>query len=284
VHNKRITIASSIVPAFGLNWTALRGKNSAFAVAHFYHAPPPLMGRYKRSRFRVMFKHKEALLLDMNSTFMFGEDRFGATEDYSKYYRSIGGNLPDDLVNDIIGNAYNYLADKYPSEEYMHCFPSLETAIEASSEINIPFWEKGKIVKTFAYHEHGHIPQSYVQALVALKNDFTLALVIDIWAPKKMWINTFEHHEIWRLFSAYSFSSDHGMVKPSPKPFEMVVSDLGLTKNKCLVIGDSVRRDLGGALNASIDCVLVGGSKSDLAVGEFPTLLDFQKNVSSSIS
>ena len=38
-----------------------------------------------------MFKGKEAILLDMNSTFMFGEDRFGEVEDYSEYYRSIGG-------------------------------------------------------------------------------------------------------------------------------------------------------------------------------------------------
>lgn len=231
-----------------------------------------------------MFEGKEAILLDMNSTFMFGEDRFGQAEDYSEYYRSIGGNLPNDVVNGIISNAYDYLVDKYPSEDYRHCFPSLETAIEESSEMNIPPKEKGKIIQTFSYHEHGHIPQSYVKALVALKKRFKLALVIDIWAPKQMWVDTFEQLEIWRLFSAYSFSSDHGMVKPSSKPFEMVVNKLGLPKKKCLVVGDSVRRDLGGSLKASIDCVLVGGAKSDLAVGEFRTLLELQENLSSSIS
>jgi len=117
-----------------------------------------------------------------------------------------------------------------------------------------------------------------------LKRRFKLALVIDIWAPKQMWVDTFERLGIWTLFSAYSFSSDHGMVKPSPMPFEMVVNKLGLPKNKCLVVGDSVRRDLGGSLKASIDCVLVGGEQSNLAVGEFHTLLEFQENVSSSIS
>lgn len=228
-----------------------------------------------------MFKNKEALLLDMNSTFMFGEDRFGKDEDYSEYYRSIGGNLPDNVVNDVIRAAYEYLDVKYPSEKYRHCFPSLETAIEVSSEIDIPLIEKHKIIETFSYHEHGYIPQLYVQALRELKEHFTLALVIDIWAPKKMWVHTFESLGIWELFSAYSFSSDHGMVKPSPRPFEMVVNTLGLPKEKCLVIGDSVRRDLGGSLEASIDCVLVGGAKSDLAVAEFATLLDFQENVQS---
>lgn len=32
-----------------------------------------------------------ALLLDMNGTFMFGEDRFGAGEDFHATYRSVGG-------------------------------------------------------------------------------------------------------------------------------------------------------------------------------------------------
>lgn len=228
-----------------------------------------------------MFEYKEALLLDMNSTFMFGEDRFGEDEDYSEYYRSIGGNLPDKVVNDVIRGAYESLDVKYPSEEYRHCFPSLETAIEVSAVIDIPMIEKAKIIETFSYHEHGHIPQLYVQALRVLKENFTLALVIDIWSPKEMWVQSFKKLGIWGLFSARSFSSDHGMVKPSPKPFEMVVNELGLPKEKCLVIGDSIRRDLGGSLEASIDCVLVGGAKIDLAVGEFSTLLEFKENVQS---
>jgi len=228
-----------------------------------------------------MFEGKEALLLDMNSTFMFGEDRFGVDEDFSEYYRSIGGTLPDDVVNEVIRNSYDYLDEKYPTEEYRRCFPSLDSAIESSSGLDISKSEKDKIIKTFSFHEHGNISQIYVNALKVLKEKFTLALVIDIWAPKTMWVQTFKSLGIWELFSAHSFSSDHGMVKPSPKPFEMVVSELGLSKEKCLVIGDSVRRDLGGAQAASIDCILVGGAKSDLAVGLYSSLLEFQENVQS---
>lgn len=40
-----------------------------------------------------MFENKKALLLDMNSTFMFGEDNFGKDEDFSIYYKKIGGQL-----------------------------------------------------------------------------------------------------------------------------------------------------------------------------------------------
>ena len=228
-----------------------------------------------------MIEGKEALLLDMNSTFMFGEDRFGLDENFSEYYKSIGGNLPDDVVNRIIRSSYDYLDEKYPTEKYRHSFPSLEFAINESTDINLPKSEIDKIIETFSFHEQGEVPKAYVNALRKLDEKFTLALVIDIWAPKAMWVQTFKNLGIWGLFSAYSFSSDHGMVKPSPKPFEKVVRELGLPKEKCLVIGDSIRRDLGGSQAASLDCVLVGGAKSDLAVGMFSNLLEFQNNVQS---
>ncbi|MET0122427.1 MAG: HAD family hydrolase [Candidatus Thiodiazotropha sp. 6PLUC9] len=226
-----------------------------------------------------MIEGKEALLLDMNSTFMFGEDRFGPDEDFSEYYRSIGGKLADNVVNRVIRKTYAYLDEKYPSVEYRDRFPSLEFAIEVSAGVDISISEKEILIKTFSFHEHGEIPQNYVTALRALKEKFTLALVIDIWAPKAMWVQTFRSLGLWELFSAHSFSSDHGIVKPSPRPFEMVVRELGLPKKKCLVIGDSIRRDLAGSQAASLDCVLVGGAESDLAFGSYSNLLEFQKNV-----
>ena len=229
-----------------------------------------------------MLEWKEALLLDMNSTFMFGEDRFGSDEDFSKYYRSIGGELSNNYVNELIRYSYDYLDKKYPTEKYRHCFPSLEEAIVKCSSIDISESEIEKIIETFSFHEHGEISESYVTALRALKERFTLTLVIDIWAPKSMWVNTFKALGIWELISAHSFSSDHGMVKPSPKPFEMVVTRLGIPKERCLVVGDSIRRDLGGAQAAGIDCILVGDAKSELAVGSYPTLIAFQKQVQSS--
>jgi FMN phosphatase YigB (HAD superfamily) len=226
-----------------------------------------------------MFEDKVALLLDMNSTFMFGEDRFGEEEDFAEYYRSIGGGLSSDHVNSLVREVFDYLAAKYPTEEYRHQFPSISKALDACTDGNLPEAEKAKIVSTFSFHEHGEIPEQYVTSLKRLRERFRLSLVIDIWAPKERWVNTFKKLEIWELFSAYSFSSDHGMVKPSPKPFEMVVDQLQLSKEQCLVIGDSPRRDLGGAQAAGLDCVLVGGAESSQAVGLFATLLDFQQAV-----
>lgn len=225
-----------------------------------------------------MFETKEALLLDMNSTFMFQEDRFGVGENYSEYYRSIGGSLPDKEINEIIQGIFEHLSELYPQKEYRNCFPSLEAAIEAIG-LKISDKERENIITTFSFHEHGEVTEEYVQALKSLKQRFTLALVVDIWSPKDRWVRSFKELGIWHLFTAYSFSSDHGIVKPSPKPFEMVVDTLGLPKDRCLVVGDSVGRDLGGALGASLDCVLVGGATSKQSAGEFSNLLNFQRQV-----
>lgn len=226
-----------------------------------------------------MFKNKTTLLLDMNSTFMFGEDSFDDKQDYSIYYKEINGQLPDIVINKIIDDILIYLGDRYPDEKYRHCFPSIADAIRSVVDFKISNDEIDKVVSTFSYHEHGYIPDEYVEILFKLQSQFTLAVVIDIWSPKERWLNTFKELGIADLFSASSFSSDHGMVKPSPKPFELVVNKLGITKDQCLVVGDSIRRDLGGANLAGIDCILVGGGKDKSALGSYSSLLEFYDTV-----
>jgi HAD superfamily hydrolase (TIGR01549 family) len=221
-----------------------------------------------------VFAGKKALLLDMNSTFMFGEDRFGESEDFAFYYAKIGGSLPATEIDKIIRAAYEYLSVRYPDEKYRHSFPSLEFALRQVADKTLERHELDTIIDTFAYHELGHIPHEYAAALHTLHQHFMLAAVIDIWSPKKPWLNTFEQAGIADLFSAASFSSDHGMVKPSPKPFELVLDQLGLCGRQAMVIGDSPRRDLGGAKNAGIDCVLVGGAAHPDALASFGNLLE----------
>ena len=222
-----------------------------------------------------MFDGKRALLLDMNGTFMFGEDRFGPTEDFSRHYLSIGGTLPEREINRIIRGAYEYLEVRYPDEGYRHSFPSLESAVLEVAQIALGRRELERIIQTFAFHELGVIPNEYVLALHELGRRFTLAAVVDIWAPKGPWLAAFERAGISALFSAASFSSDHGVVKPSRKPFLRVLNQLGISGSQALVIGDSVRRDLGGAKRAGIDCILVGRAEHSDALMSFDNLLAF---------
>ena len=220
-----------------------------------------------------MFTGKKALLLDMNSTFMFGEDRFGDSEDFSVHYYKIGGSLPRHKVNQIVRAAYQYLDIRYPDENYRHRFPSLESAILEVGGKTLERCELEKIIETFAFHELGYIPNEYAAALHKLRQRFTLAAVIDIWSPKKAWLREFERTGISGLFSATSFSSEHGMVKPSPKPYELVLSQLRICASEAVVVGDSPRRDLGGAKSAGIACILVGGATHPDALKSFDSLL-----------
>ena len=211
----------------------------------------------------------------MNGTFMFDEDRFGNEEDFSIYYRSIGGLLNSDKINRLIRNVYGYLDERYPAEEFRHDFPSLKSAIDDVSSNELPASDTNKIIATFAFHERGKIPVEYISALHSLAKRFTLAVVIDIWSPKDTWLEEFEKAGISELFSAMSFSSDLGMVKPSPRPFELVLNTLGLGCSDAVVIGDSIRRDLGGAMAAGIDCILVGGATHNQALASYRDLLEF---------
>ncbi|MEW8507423.1 MAG: HAD family hydrolase [Candidatus Thiodiazotropha sp.] len=222
-----------------------------------------------------MLTRKKAILLDMNNTFMFGEDRFGESEDFSTHYFKIGGKRPGNEINSIVRSVYNYLDTRYPDVNYRHDFPSLEQAIHEIVDEPLSKDEIGRIVDTFAYHELGFIPAEYAEALHKLRHSFLLAAVIDIWAPKTAWLREFEHAGIQGLFSAISFSSDHGIVKPSPKPFELVLGQLEVAKTEALVIGDSPTRDLPGAKSAGIDCILVGGCEHPDALTSHGNLLEF---------
>lgn len=131
------------------------------------------------------------------------------------------------------------------------------------------------IIDTFSFHELGHIPDEYREALYQLSKIYRLAIVVDIWAPKDYWIALFNKVGIIDLFEAMSFSSDLRMVKPSSQPFQNVLNELKISSNEAIVIGDSPRRDLGGAKAAGIDCVLVSGANHPEAVGSYNSFLDF---------
>lgn len=228
----------------------------------------------------LLLANKKALLLDMNGTFMFGEDRFGPEENYELQYRKLGGARYTSAINSIIRSAYDYLEVRYTDEVYRHRFPTVETAIrETFGNVSAP--EMERMVATFAFHEMGYIPDAYISALHELHEHFTLAVVIDIWAPSPFWVRAFQQAEIFDLFSVLYFSSDHGIVKPSPEPFEMVLNSLDIQREEALMIGDSPRRDLGGARQAGLDCVLVGGAEHPEAVLSIDNLLVFRDLLSS---
>ncbi len=221
------------------------------------------------------FDGKRVVLLDMNSTFMFGEDRFGPGEDYAATYRRLHGGRADARVNALIGAAYAYLDRRYPDPAWRERFPTVAEALQTVAPEPLQNRDLDRLVDTFACHEIGHIPADYAAALHRLARRYRLGAVIDIWSPKRRWERLFEDAGVGCLLAAIAFSSDSGIVKPSPRPFLEVMGKLRAAPAETLVVGDSVRRDLGGARAAGVDCVLVGGARHDAASACFETLLDF---------
>lgn len=215
------------------------------------------------------------LLLDMNDTFMFGADRFGAEQNYFIVYRQLGGTLQSDVVNALIQSAYEYLDERYHEPNYRESFPSVQDALIAGSQEKIlTAQELEFLVQTFAHHELGNVSLLYLEALKTLAKRFQLGLVADIWAPKALWINELSRNGVMNLFDATVFSSDSGIVKPSPRPFLKALDLMKVSPQDALVIGDSVRRDLGGAVAAGLPCLLVGGATHPSAYGTVPDLLE----------
>lgn len=112
--------------------------------------------------------------------------------------------------------------------------------------------------------------------MLELASTHKLGLVADIWAPKDSWLVEFHRAGITSAFQAMWFSSDYGIVKPSPEPFKRVITLLHADPSRTVVIGDSVRRDLGGATAAGVSCILVGGAQNEAALHSIDSLLYLQ--------
>jgi len=70
------------------------------------------------------------------------------------------------------------------------------------------------------------------------------------------------HFELGGLIDATISSPDHGFMKPHPSIFSEALQRLGVQPSEALMVGDSVRDDVEGALGAGMHAVLVHRSGS----------------------
>lgn len=68
------------------------------------------------------------------------------------------------------------------------------------------------------------------------------------------------HFELTGLISAAVSSSEHGYMKPHPSIFEAALQLVGAAPREALMVGDSVRQDIDGALRVGMRAVLVARS------------------------
>src|SRR5438445_3799828 len=71
------------------------------------------------------------------------------------------------------------------------------------------------------------------------------------------------HFELQGLISATVSSSDHGFMKPHPSIFSAALQLVSVPALEAVMVGDSVRQDVDGALAAGMRAVLLNRSRSE---------------------
>lgn len=196
----------------------------------------------------------DVLLLDLNGTFMFENDRFGVRENYGRTYREAGGTtLSDGEVAAAVSELVEKLTTVGRDTERFDSFPSVWDCLRQLPPTQ--GWsdaELRRVEHVVAAHEIGRIPEPYANFVSALGEDHRLGLVSNLWSRKGPWLAELERVGLTGIFHWLIFSSDGPSVKPSPRIFQPVFDDWKGPRERMLMIGDSLRRDVAGACNVGI--------------------------------
>jgi putative hydrolase of the HAD superfamily len=206
----------------------------------------------------------DAILLDMNRTFMFGEDRFSEDENYYPAYVEAGGTaLTNEEVSSLINGCVKRMWTRYNAPAFFDDFPSVaESLRDGSPRMKLDSAEWARLERVFQMHELGRVPEEYVACLKRLAGSHRIGVVSNIWARKSAWVDYFREIGIHELFEALIFSSDGPHMKPSPVLFRTALDAMGIQARRTLYVGDSLLHDVHGSKALGMDAVLIDGSCS----------------------
>ncbi len=219
------------------------------------------------------------LLLDMNGTFMFGEDRFGPGEDFFRTYRALGGRrLEPDQVTSIIRSCCAGLLRDYEDATRQDDFPPLADALReygraADEDIEL-------LARVFSTHELGHVPPFHAAFLRRVSATHKLGVVSNICASTEFCVSVFATAGIASLFACTMFSSAGRSIKPSPVIFRRALA-MFPEGERVLFVGDSFQRDIvpARALGLSTVWIAPPGSSAPEADVVVASLLELERVV-----
>ncbi len=205
----------------------------------------------------------EVVILDLCNTFLFVCDRFSDSKSFSDTYRNIGGaRLADQQVESMIERTFSILERTGDKPEYYDNFPQVREVMSGlAGDCNIPQQEIERLEEVFALHESGTIPKDYADVLVGLRKKHRLGLLSNIWTKKIKYVEELRRAGVDGLFENIVFSSDHGMLKPSRRLFDLAVEPFKVDRSKIVYIGDSHERDVVGAKQSGLSSVWISYGK-----------------------
>jgi HAD superfamily hydrolase (TIGR01509 family) len=224
----------------------------------------------------------KALLLDMNGTFMFGQDRFGPSEDFFATYQALGGGaLGAADVDKAIRLTHAGLSADYADPARLDDYPSLAEALGQHG--GLPEHDLAALEQVFAAHELGAVPPAFAECLRRLAATRELGVVSNIWSRKPPWLRHFDEIGVADIWRTLVFSSDTRSMKPSPLLFHRAISELGLGPAEILFVGDSLTHDIVPAKSLGMATAWVGPSAMPHEAADWtgPSLLALETALSS---
>ncbi|MDF2776248.1 MAG: family hydrolase [Geminicoccaceae bacterium] len=212
------------------------------------------------------------VLLDLNSTFMFGEDRFGAEYDYFVTYREAGGtSLSASEVRSVIDACYAHLLRLYRDPAFVDDFPTVREAFETIASVRgLPADERARLERVFGTHELGRVPDEYATALQHLARTHRLGLVSNIWSPRSIWLAELSRAGVADLFDVMVFSSDGRSMKPSLRLFETALAAFDVPRAEVVMVGDNYVADVVPAQAAGLAAVWINPASKPVPDGGPP--------------
>ncbi len=208
----------------------------------------------------------DVILLDMGNTFMFDCDRFSELEYFGKTYRQLSGILLKDAqVKSIMSDVFNRMGKDYENPEYYECFPPVKSyLIQVLKENNLPISEIELLEQVFAMHEIGTVPDTHAEAIGQLSRTHKLGVVSNIWCKSEFCLNEFHRVGIAHLFETIIFSSDYGIIKPSPLIYRKAIEQISVDESKIVFVGDNLLFDITGAKAVGLSAVWINPDNKQL--------------------
>lgn len=201
----------------------------------------------------------EVILLDLMYTIMFDGDRFGEDEDYGATYRADGGNrLTDDELRGLVDNTLQEMVARYRDPARANTFPELSVILrDANPDADLPRSEWAHLEVLMSVHECGVVPEEIAAVLNDLAKTHRLGLVSNVRSDPQLFRHELGRVGVAELFESMAFSSDDGIMKPSPQIFERALEPFNVDRAKVLFVGDDPIRDIRGAQSVGLDTVLI---------------------------
>jgi FMN phosphatase YigB (HAD superfamily) len=208
----------------------------------------------------------EVILLDLMDTFMFGGDCFSDVEDYARTYRALGGRkLSDAQVQAAISQVFGRILVDYENPAFYERLPPVRSYLEiVLNEARLSSSEVGLLDAVFAAHETGKIPDSHAEVVRQLRRTHRLGVVCNLWCEPGLCRDEFRRTGIEGLFETIVFSSDLGIVKPSPLIFREALKVFGVEASRVVFVGDDLARDIGGAKACGMAAVWIDRGRSTI--------------------